>query len=170
MKRPHVIATVLATAAALVLVGTTAQGQTPNASVSVSPSVVGPGGTVHISGSVPVNACPASDPATLTGASALFPPDGFGPKVQRDAQGNFADDYTLPASTPGGRYEVGIRCGGGNVGVSALLRVAKPSSAPEPRGSGTSWGWVVLWAAVGVALLIAGTVFMLRRTLARRGS
>src|SRR5919199_4473726 len=87
------------------------------ASISVSPSTVPAGGTVHVSGSVPVKGCPASDGATVVGQAGLFPPDGFGPTTKRDANGDLALDYTVPTSTPAGTYNVGLRCGGAHVGV-----------------------------------------------------
>ena len=81
------------------------------ASITVSPSAVAPGGTVHVSGSIPVKGCPASDGATVVGQAALFPPDGFGPTTKRDANGDLALDYTVPTSTPAGTYDIGLRCG-----------------------------------------------------------
>src|SRR5947208_58826 len=79
-----VTATVLA---AVVVGGTAYANSNANGSISVTPSTTTTGGTVHISGSVDVQGCPQSDDATITGPSALFPPDGFGPDVSRDANG-----------------------------------------------------------------------------------
>jgi hypothetical protein len=92
-------------------------------SISVRPTVVAAGDQVHISGSTPVSDCPADDAAILTSTADLFPPDGFGPAVPRDAAGAFAVDYRVPTSTPAGAYQIGFRCGGGNVGVFAALQV-----------------------------------------------
>jgi hypothetical protein len=95
----------------------------PGSSISVRPRVVNAGGQVRISGSTPVSDCPAEDAAILTSSADLFPPDGFGPAVPRDAAGAFSVVYRVPATTPAGTYQIGFRCGGGNVGVTAPLRV-----------------------------------------------
>jgi hypothetical protein len=140
-----------------------------NGSISVSPSTVPPGGVVHISGSVSVQSCPSSDAATITGEAALFPPDGFGPNAARDSQGDFAVNYTVPVSTPPGTYDVGLRCGGGNVGVSAALTVsAGPVGGPATGAGGTAGGGLLVGVAVGGGLLVlAGALVALRRRLAR---
>src|SRR6516162_5046917 len=77
-------------------------------SVTVSPVAVPAGGTVTISGSVDVSQCPASEGVTLTSTAALFPPDGFGPVVARNASGAFSIAHTVPASTPPGTYTIGL--------------------------------------------------------------
>jgi hypothetical protein len=139
-----------------------------NASISVSPSTVAAGSSVHISGSIPVKKCPASDSATVTSEAALFPPDGFGPSATRDSNGQFALDYTVPASTAPGTYSVGLRCGGGNVGVEASLTVA-PSGGPATGAGGTAASSSSSWATIGAAcFLLAGLVIALRWRLARR--
>lgn len=137
-----------------------------NGSLSVSPSTTTPGGTVHFSGSVP--GCSQSGDVTLTSIDKLFPPDGFGPTTQVDANGSFAVDYTVPTSTPPGSYRVGLRCGGGNVGVSTQLRVqAAPSGGPATGAGGTAHGSSTPWIALGVACLaLAGVLVALRRKLA----
>jgi hypothetical protein len=95
----------------------------PSSSISVRPNVAAAGQQVRISGSTPVSDCPADDAAILTSTASLFPPDGFGPVVPRDAAGAFSVVYRVPVSTPAGVYQIGFRCGGGNVGVFASLRV-----------------------------------------------
>ena len=141
-----------------------------NGSISVSPSTVPPGGVVHVSGSVPVKNCPASDAATITATAALFPPDGFGPSATRDSNGDFAVDYTVPVSTPPGTYDVGVRCGGGNVGVAAVLTVsAGPLGGPDTGAGGSAGSPSLPWAWVGAGFLVlAGLLVPLRRGLARR--
>ncbi|GAA3336525.1 hypothetical protein GCM10020358_09020 [Amorphoplanes nipponensis] len=92
--------------------------------LSVRPPVVRAGGRVVFTGLVPTSgplACPLDNEAILT--SPLFPPEGFGPAVTRDSSGRFRTTYTVPAGTPPGPYDIGLRCGGGNLGVSATLRV-----------------------------------------------
>ena len=164
--RRLVIGVAVALLVAAVSAATPAYGA--NASISVSPSVVSAGGTVHISGSVPVNECPASDSATVTSEAALFPPDGFGPSAARDSNGQFELDYTVPTSTAPGTYSVGLRCGGANVGVAASLTVA-PSGGPATGAGGTAASSSSPWTAVGGALLLlAGLGAGLRWRVARR--
>jgi hypothetical protein len=159
----------IAVALSVAAVSAAAPAYGANASISVSPSTVPAGGTVHISGSIPVKKCPASDSATVTSEAALFPPDGFGPSAARDANGRFALDYTVPASTPPGTYTVGLRCGGGNVGVGASLTVA-PSGGPA-TGAGGAAASSSVWTWIGAAcLLLAGLVLALRWRVAGRKS
>ena len=159
----------IAVALSMAAVAAAAPAYGANASISVSPSTVPAGGTVHISGSIPVKKCPASDSATVTSEAALFPPDGFGPSAARDANGQFALDYAVPTSTPPGTYTVGLRCGGGNVGVGASLTVA-PSGAPATGAGGAAasssvWRWIG-----GAFLLLAGLVLAVRWRVAGRKS
>ena len=108
------------------------------------------------------------DSATVTSEAALFPPDGFGPSAPRDSSGQFALDYTVPTSTAPGTYLVGLRCGGGNVGVAASLTVA-PSGGPATGAGGTAASSSSPWTAVGGAfLLLAGLGMGLRGRVARR--
>jgi hypothetical protein len=138
------------------------------ASITVSPSTVSAGGTVHISGSIPVKRCAASDGATVVGQAALFPPDGFGPTTKRDSNGDFALDYAVPTSTPAGTYDIGLRCGGANVGVAAALTVITPSGGVGTGAGGTAHG-SVFWTISGAGfLLLAGVVGGLRQRIARR--
>jgi hypothetical protein len=158
-----------AAAVVLAVVLGTAPAYAARASISVSPSTAPAGSTVHISGSIPVKRCAASDGATITGESALFPPDGFGPTATRNAKGEFAVDYTIPTSTPGGSYALGLRCGGANVGVAASLTVTTvPVGGPETGVGGTAHHSSTAWTAIGVGcLLLAGFVLAVRRRLAR---
>jgi hypothetical protein len=138
------------------------------AAINVSPSTVSAGDTVHISGSIPVQGCPASDGATVTGQDGLFPPDGFGPTATRDSNGDFALDYTVPTSTPASTYDVGLRCGGANVGVAASLTVTTPSGGVGTGAGGTAHG-SVFWTSFGLGcLLLAGVAVALRQRVARR--
>lgn len=141
-----------------------------SASITVSPSTVSAGSTVHISGSIPVSKCPASDGATVTGDAALFPPDGFGPTATRNGSGDFALDYVVPTSTPAGTYSVDLRCGGGNVGVSASLTVA-PGGGPETGAGGTAGHPSSSWMVFGAScLVLAGLVLALRWRVSGRKS
>jgi hypothetical protein len=107
--------------------------------ITVSPSTVPAGGTVTISGSVPTTgtgSCAPSDGATLTSTEALFPNGGFGPTVPRTSSGSFSTTYVVPASTPAGTYQIGMRCGGGNVGISATLTVTSSAAGAVPGQPG----------------------------------
>jgi hypothetical protein len=108
-------------------------------SIVVAPTTVAAGGTVTISGSVPTTgakACALPEGVTITSSEALFPNGGFGPTVARDATGAFSLTYRVPTSTPPGSYGLGLRCAGGNVGVSATLAVTAVSPAPAGAVSG----------------------------------
>jgi hypothetical protein len=170
MKKVFEALVVVATAFATVLgAGVGHAKASPNGSISVSPSTISPGGTVHISGSVSLQGCPQSDDATIADSSALFPPDGFGPTVLRNSNGDFATDYTVPTSTPPGTYTLTVRCGGGNVGVSAQLHVITPSGAPQTGMGGAEHRSSVPWTPIGIGLLVfAGGLLGFRRRLARR--
>jgi hypothetical protein len=147
-------------------------------SVAVSPASVPAGGSVVISGSIPTTgsaSCAQSDAAIITATAALFPPDGFGPQAARNASGAFSVTYTVPPSTPAGTYSLGLRCGGGNVGVSATLTVTAqveqtPSGAPSAGLGGASRGgdsapWVAGGVAAGIlAVGIAGAGIRRRRS------
>lgn len=147
------------------------------ASVSVSPSTVTAGGAVTISGSIPTSgtvSCPPGDAAIITSIASLFPPDGFGPQAVRNVSGAFSVSYTVPASTPAGNYSLGLRCGGGNVGVGTSLTVmaqvqATPSGAPSAglggasRAGGDEGGWIAAGTAAGGMAVGAAAVLGLRR-------
>jgi hypothetical protein len=110
----------------VVAIDVDAQQPAAAADISVSPSTVPSGDTVVISGTVPTSgdrSCPSSDTLILTADAALFTPDGFGPRLSRSATGAFQTSYTVPNSTSPGTYTIGLRCGGGNVGVRAILEV-----------------------------------------------
>lgn len=171
-RRLLAAAAVAASMAVVVLAGGPAYaGQNANGSIAVSPSVVPVGGTVRISGSVKTSLCPTSDPAIPGGDSALFPRDGFGPATARDSQGAFALTYIVPNSTPAGGYQIGLRCGGGNVGVTAsLLVTAEPIGAPATGAGGTAHGPSLPWGAGAGCLLLAGVLVAVRRRLADRVS
>jgi len=108
--------------------------------ITVSPTSAQSGESVTISGVVPPTgsrSCPSADAAQLTSTAALFPPDGFGPQVSRDARGKFQTNYTIPTATAPGTYNIGVRCGGGNVGISATLQVPHPATTPTVAQAST---------------------------------
>jgi hypothetical protein len=142
--------------------------------ISVSPKVVAAGQAVRISGSTPISGCPADDDAILTATEALFPEAGFGPHVPRDSSGAFSVSYTVPTSTPPGVYRIGFRCGGGNVGVSARLRVTGqvgtvPSGGVATGAGGADRFGAGQWAGAGLGCLaLAAILITVRRRLARQ--
>jgi hypothetical protein len=112
----------------LVAAGVLASAASAASSITVSPSSAPRGSTVTISGNVPVSgtaSCASGDPAQLTSTADLFPPDGLGPQAPRDAIGNFDITYTIPPAASSGAHSIGVRCGGGAVGVSATLQVTQ---------------------------------------------
>ena len=117
---------------------------TPPSRVTVTPAVVGRGGLVIISGSVSPVTCPvpgggAPGGSILTSDNGLFPPDGFGPDLPRNASGGFSTPYTLPITVTPGTYTVGLRCGGGAVGAFAnLLVTSQQVSAPTALANSPS--------------------------------
>jgi len=187
-----------ATAAALGPSAGSVTAQQP-ANIAVAPSTAAPGQTITISGGVPVSGDRACAPgsAIVTSTADLFPPDGFGPEVPRGNTGAFEITYTIPAGTPAGTYQVGLRCGGGNVGVSASLVVSPgPPSTTEsattttmepsttsssdspttttPPDDGDDGGGdsPAPWIALGVLglLLVGATAYALGRRRTSRGS
>jgi hypothetical protein len=160
MRRSFVAAVMVA----LVLPGGSAYAA-QKGSISVSPSTVAPGGTVQITGSIPAKLCPASDSAIPVATADLFPPDGFGPEAARDSKGAFALSYTVPTSTPAGIYQIGVRCGGGLVGVTAELKVtAVPVGAPATGAGGSAHAASQRWILLG-CLAMAGALVALRHRL-----
>jgi hypothetical protein len=108
-------------------------------SITASPASAHPGDGLTIAGLVPTTGnifCPATDATRLTSTAPLFPPDGLGPQVPRDATGNFHVTFTIPATTPPGKYTIGVRCGGGNVSVTATIQVT--ATAPTTTTTTTT--------------------------------
>ena len=146
-----------------------------NATISVSPTVVAAGHPVRISGSVPYTACTAEEGPGLTSLDRLFPPDGLGPAAVRDSSGAFSVSYTVPAQTPAGAYQIGLRCGGGNVGVSARLQVTEqvttvPSGGVDTGAGGSAEAGSRQWTLLGLGFLTLAAVLLpvRRRRVHRR--
>jgi hypothetical protein len=111
------IGAVAATGAALVLAGTVAAA-TPR--LSVHPASIARGGTVIVSGT----GCRAGDLVYLI--SPPFVGHAFVPHsvaTRARSNGSFARSVRIRTSIHAGRYLITARCGGGNLGVSARLRV-----------------------------------------------
>jgi hypothetical protein len=101
-------------------------------SITVSPSTAAQGDTVTISGHVPPSPGEECEEQVRLTDAQLFPPDGFGPVVPVDANGDFETTYTIPIDTPPGTYSIGLRCGGANLGVRATLQVTQAAAPAAP--------------------------------------
>jgi len=90
----------------------------------VSPSQVGRGATVTVSGSA--GDCSAGDSATLISPGFPHTQDFAGvPALSATVQGDssFSTSTTIPQSTKPGSYDITARCGGGNLGLVSSLTV-----------------------------------------------
>lgn len=117
MKRSMVLAAIPLLAFATVAWG--------SVSIKVSPTSVRPGKVVKVSGSVGTG-CAKGDRVTLiskafahkhefAGVSAIYATPGKG--------GAFSTTTRIPKTRKAGTYTVTGRCGGGNLGVAAKLKV-----------------------------------------------
>jgi hypothetical protein len=117
MKRSMVLAAMSLLAFASVAWG--------SVSIKVSPTSVQAGKVVKVSGSVGTG-CGKGDPVTLiskafahkhefAGVSAIYAMPGKG--------GAFSTTTTIPKTRKAGTYTITGRCGGGNLGVEATLKV-----------------------------------------------
>jgi hypothetical protein len=117
MRLRHRLAAFAAAIAALVLTGTLAAA-TP--SISVHPTSVVRGGMVTVSG----KGCRAGDLVYLI--SPPFVGHAFvahSVATRARSNGAFSRRVNIRRSVRPGRYAITARCGGGNLGVSAHLRV-----------------------------------------------
>jgi hypothetical protein len=88
----------------------------------VTPATVSPDGVVHVSASA--SPCPSRDTVILI--SAAFPGHAYGVGAvygRVGSHGAFSVRARIRLGLRPGRYHVGARCGGGNLGVSAYFRV-----------------------------------------------
>ena len=119
MGRPMLLA-----AAFAVCVTATAAATAARPSIVVRPSTVVRGKTVVVRGSA--DECPRGDAVTLISRAFAHVHDFAGlPAVYARvrAGGLFRTTTRIPATRRPGRYVITGRCGGGNLGVSATLRV-----------------------------------------------
>ena len=94
------------------------------ASIHVSPHRVHAGERVSISGSA--GGCPAGDSVTLLSSAFSHRHEFAGvPAVYArvHSNGRYGRSTTIPHRRRPGRYSITARCGGGNLGVEAHLRV-----------------------------------------------
>jgi len=90
--------------------------------LTVSPAAVSPGGLLKVS--TASSPCLPGDQVTLL--SAAYPGHAFGIGAvygRAGAHGAFSISARIRKSLAAGRYHVGVRCGGGNLGVLAYFRV-----------------------------------------------
>lgn len=95
--------------------------------IEVSPKTVHAGQSVRVHGLVP--GCPSGDEVTLTSSAFSHAHDFAGlPAVfaHVGARGAYSIRTRIPASRRPGSYQIAGRCGGGNLGVVASLRVLRP--------------------------------------------
>ncbi len=111
--------------AAAVLAVSTAAGSAlaANVHLAVSPSTVAPGGAIVVSASS--SPCLAKDQVTLI--STAFPGHAFGGEGAVNGKvgshGAFSVRAHVRSGLAAGRYRIGARCGGGNLGISAYFRI-----------------------------------------------
>jgi hypothetical protein len=96
----------------------------PHASITVSPAAVRAGHTLTLAGSA--GGCTVGNTVTLI-SHAFAPAHRFAsvPAVftKVKANGKFFATTRIPATRRPGRYGITARCGGGNLGVLAHVRV-----------------------------------------------
>jgi opacity protein-like surface antigen len=93
-------------------------------SIKVNPTTVKAGQRVVVSGNA--GDCPAGDAVTLLSKAFSHRHDFAGlPAVYAKVKtgGHFGHSVKVPSGTRPGRYTISGRCGGGNLGVQAHLRV-----------------------------------------------
>jgi hypothetical protein len=114
-------ALVTAAAASLLLAAGAAPGARP--ALRVRPASVAPGGLVHISGNA--DGCRRGDDVLVL--SHAFPGRGFAGvgtlRANVRVHGRFAVTGRVRRHARRGAYRVSARCGGGNLGVTATIRV-----------------------------------------------
>ncbi|MDX6510256.1 MAG: hypothetical protein QOG81_2008 [Gaiellaceae bacterium] len=120
----HVARALTVVAVATALVSTTVSSAAgARAALRVSPATVSPGAQVHVSGNAA--GCPLGD--TVMVLSRAFVGQGFAGVGSTPARvrrgGVFAATGRVRRYAAAGRYVVTARCGGGNLGVTAHLRV-----------------------------------------------
>ena len=94
------------------------------ASLTVSPSMVEAGHAVKVKGNA--DGCPVGDAVTILSRAFVHTHDFAGvPAIFARVRtgGKFAVRTTIPVHKKQGRYTITARCGGGNLGVVAHLRV-----------------------------------------------
>jgi hypothetical protein len=113
----------LAALAALAVVGSALGSGAVRARLAVRPHTAAPGQTIHVTGTAGTCA-PGS---AIVAISAAFPGHAYG---EGAITGTVRSDHTfsirgrVSRKAAPGRYDVSARCGGGNLGAGAHLRVS----------------------------------------------
>jgi|SRR5579862_1449541 len=90
--------------------------------VFVSPKTVSAGGAIRLT----ATASPCRSADTVTAISAVFPGHAFGEGALTSRVNNggaFTIRGHVRTNLRAGRYTIGFRCGGGNLGVTVTVRV-----------------------------------------------
>jgi len=93
--------------------------------LQVSPGSVARGGTITITGG------PCREGETVILLSKLFPGHAYGVgdiTTKSAADESFLRTFTVPRTKPAGTYVMTARCGGGNLGVVAHVRVTSATT------------------------------------------
>lgn len=120
-----------ATIALIALAASAAPAVAAGTSISVTPHSVQAGKRVVVSGSA--GDCPKGERVTLLSRAFSHRHDFAGvPAVFARVRsgGRFGHSVRIPAGIAPGRYSISARCGGGNLGATAQLRVTRSSAAP----------------------------------------
>ena len=118
MSRTLAVALVVLAAVAVVASATASRPR-----LAVRPAAVPPGGVVRLTGNA--GACPVGSTVTLI--SSAFPGHAYGEGALTGpvrAGHAFSIAGHIRSRLRAGSYRVGARCGGGNLGVRATLRVS----------------------------------------------
>jgi|SRR5439155_19028872 len=111
------------TGMAIILLVSAVPASAARPSLHITPAAVAPGGKVRVFGNA--DGCPRGDVVTII--SPAFPGHGFAGvgaiKARVKAGGAFSAQGRVRRHAKPGRYGVTARCGGGNLGVAAFLRV-----------------------------------------------
>jgi hypothetical protein len=98
-----------------------------SASIHVTPGTVHAGQRVEVSGNA--GGCPVGDRVTLLSRAFSHRHEFAGvPAVfaRVKTNGHYGHSVLIPSGRHAGRYSITGRCGGGNFGVTAHLRVLNP--------------------------------------------
>jgi hypothetical protein len=112
----------LAALSALAVAGS-ALGSAPRARVAVRPGTAAPGARIHVTG----NAGTCSAGSAVIVLSRAFPGHAYGEGAltgRVHSNHTFSIRGRVAGKVAPGRYVVTVRCGGGNLGVSAHFRVS----------------------------------------------
>jgi len=146
---------ILAAAAVAVVALLAGPALAAGATIHVHPTSVPAGGTVTVSGSVP--GCPVGDQVTLISKAFVHTHDFAGlPAIFTPVKpgGTFSTTTRIPSTRTPGTYGITGRCGGGNLGVEATLRVRATATGLPFTGASTLPELTVGLGLLGVGGLV----------------